>query len=77
VVNNADDNCSLISIEKFDEIFTIEPDACFKVLRKWVVIDWCQYDPFIDPNFGRWEALQVIKVRDQDKPVVTCERWTM
>ncbi|MBK7244875.1 MAG: HYR domain-containing protein [Saprospiraceae bacterium] len=73
VVNNADDNCSLISIEKFDEIFTIEPDACFKVLRKWVVIDWCQYDPFIDANFGRWEALQVIKVRDQDKPVVTCE----
>lgn len=73
VVNNADDNCALISIEKFDEIFTIEPDACFKVLRKWVVIDWCQYDPFIDPDFGRWEALQVIKVRDQDKPVVTCE----
>ena len=73
VVNNADDNCALISIEKFDEIFTIEPDACFKVLRKWVVIDWCQYDPFIDPDFGRWEALQVIKVRDLDKPVVTCE----
>jgi len=72
VVNNADDNCSLISIEHFDETFTIEPDACFKVLRKWVVIDWCQYDPFIDPNIGRWEALQIIKVRDQDKPVVTC-----
>jgi len=72
VVNNADDNCALISIEYFDEVFTIEPDACFKVLRKWVVIDWCQYDPFIDPNVGRWERLQVIKVRDQDKPVVTC-----
>jgi hypothetical protein len=72
VVNNADDNCALISIEYFDETFTIEPDACFKVLRRWVVIDWCQYDPFIDPDNGRWERLQVIKVRDQDKPVVTC-----
>ncbi|MBK7800580.1 MAG: HYR domain-containing protein [Saprospiraceae bacterium] len=72
VINNADDNCALLSIEYFDEIFNIEPDACFKVLRRWVVIDWCQYDPFIDPNFGRWEALQVIKVRDQDRPVVTC-----
>ncbi|MBK7880426.1 MAG: HYR domain-containing protein [Saprospiraceae bacterium] len=72
VINNANDNCSLISIEHFDEIFTIEPDACFKVLRKWVVIDWCQYDPFIDPTKGRWERTQIIKVRDQDKPVVTC-----
>jgi hypothetical protein len=72
VINNADDNCALLSIEYFDEIFNIEPDACFKVLRRWVVIDWCQYDPFIDPDFGRWEALQVIKVRDQDRPVVTC-----
>jgi hypothetical protein len=49
VINNADDNCALLSIEYFDEQFNIEPDACFKVLRRWVVIDWCQYDPFIDP----------------------------
>ncbi|MEP7196843.1 MAG: HYR domain-containing protein [Saprospiraceae bacterium] len=73
VINNADDNCALISIEYKDEIFTIEPDACFKILRTWTVIDWCQYDPFIDPNFGRWDALQVIKVRDKNKPVVTCQ----
>ncbi|MBK6352820.1 MAG: HYR domain-containing protein [Saprospiraceae bacterium] len=72
VINNADDNCALLSIEYFDEQFNIEPDACFKVLRRWVVIDWCQYDPFIDPNHGRWEALQVIKVRDQNRPVVSC-----
>ncbi len=72
VINNADDNCALLSIEYRDEIFTIEPDACFKILRTWIVIDWCQYDPFIDPDFGRWEATQVIKVRDRNKPVVTC-----
>jgi len=72
VINNADDNCALLSIEYFDEQFNIEPDACFKVLRRWVVIDWCQYDPFIDPDHGRWEALQVIKVRDQNRPVVSC-----
>ncbi len=72
VINNADDNCALISIEYKDEIFTIEPDACFKVLRTWTVIDWCQYDPFINANNGRWTALQVIKVRDRNKPVVEC-----
>ena len=71
VENGADDLCSLISIEYVDEIFTIEPDACFKVLRHWTVIDWCQYDPSIDPTKGRWEYLQIIKVHDTDKPVVS------
>ncbi len=71
VENNADDLCALISIEYFDEIFTIEPDACFKILRTWVVIDWCQYDPNIDPTKGRWEYLQIIKVHDNDKPTVS------
>ncbi|MBK9270565.1 MAG: HYR domain-containing protein [Saprospiraceae bacterium] len=72
VINNADDNCALLSIEYSDDVFTIEPDACLKVLRTWTIIDWCQYDPFIDPDKGRWQRLQVIKVRDQDKPVVSC-----
>ncbi|MDQ3141738.1 MAG: T9SS type A sorting domain-containing protein [Bacteroidota bacterium] len=72
IENNADDNCALIAIAHFDEIFTIEPDACFKILRRWVVIDWCQYDPNLTGNNGRWEFTQVIKVRDDVKPVVTC-----
>ncbi len=72
IVNGADDACTLIAIQNFDEVFTIEPDACYKILRKWVVIDWCQYDPNIDPRKGRWEFTQVIKVKDTKKPVVTC-----
>ena len=72
IVNGADDACTLIAIQNFDEVFTIEPDACYKILRKWVVIDWCQYDPNIDPRKGRWEFTQVIKVRDTKKPEVTC-----
>ncbi len=70
IENNADDLCALISIEYTDEIFTIEPDACYKVLRHWTVIDWCQYDPSLSPTNGRWEYLQIIKVHDTDKPVV-------
>ena len=71
VENHSDDLCALISIEYYDELFTIEPDACFKVLRHWIVIDWCQYDPNLDPTRGRWEYLQIIKVHDTDKPVIT------
>lgn len=73
IENNSDDLCALISIEYTDEIFTIEPDACFKVLRHWTVIDWCQYDPSIDPVNGRWSYLQIIKVHDTDKPVISVE----
>ncbi|MBK9377267.1 MAG: hypothetical protein IPM86_02895 [Saprospiraceae bacterium] len=69
-MNNADDNCALIAIEYDDEVFTIEPDACLKVIRTWIVIDWCQYDPSRNILTGRWEYQQVIKVRDNDDPVV-------
>lgn len=72
VLNGADDNCALISIEYKDETFTIEPDACLKIIRTWTVIDWCQYEPFRNPGQGRWEHQQVIKIRDRQKPVVTC-----
>jgi hypothetical protein len=74
VEHGGDDNCALIAIEYKDEIFRIEPDACIKIIRTWTVLDWCQYDPF-DPNWkgsGRWTHTHVIKVRDEDAPVVTC-----
>jgi len=74
VEHGGDDNCALIAIEYKDEFFTVEPDACIKIIRTWTVLDWCQYDPF-DPNWkgsGRWTHTHVIKVRDEDAPVVTC-----
>ncbi len=72
IVPGADDHCSLIAIEHTDQIFTGEKDVCYVILRKWVVIDWCQYDPKIDPNIGRWEFTQFIKVSDREKPEVNC-----
>ena len=65
-----EDNCSLVAVSYDDERFDIVPDACFKILRTWTIIDWCQYDPLIDPDFGRWEYLQVIKVNDQQEPTI-------
>ncbi len=73
VVSGSKDHCNLIAIENFDEIFIGEPNACYKVLRRWVVIDWCQFEPNINgPDKGRWEHLQLIEVHDQIKPVVRC-----
>ena len=65
-------SCSFAGVSHTDEIFDIAAPACFKILRKWVVLDWCQYDPNIPNSPGRWEHTQVIKVFDYDKPKLVC-----
>ena len=39
-----DDNCSLIGVTYKDTRFDFVDGACYKILREWSVIDWCQYD---------------------------------
>ena len=73
VVNGGDDNCAMIAIDYKDDYLIIEKDACFKILRQWIVVDWCQYNPLKNPYDGRWEYLQVIKVVDKEDPVVSAQ----
>lgn len=43
-----DNTCSLVAYKYDDEVFTFNNsngDACFKILRKWKVIDWCKFYP--------------------------------
>ncbi|MFQ5447409.1 MAG: hypothetical protein ACE5FF_10780, partial [Saprospiraceae bacterium] len=35
------DNCELIASSYTDQVFTVVPDACFKIARTWTVINWC------------------------------------
>ncbi|TAK43273.1 MAG: T9SS type A sorting domain-containing protein [Saprospiraceae bacterium] len=35
------DNCEMIAISYEDLIYTTVPDACYKIVRKWAVINWC------------------------------------
>ena len=45
---------------------------CYKVLRKWQVIDWCQYDQNAPNNtIGYWEYDQTIMITDGVAPSVT------
>jgi len=41
----SDDECEQIGIQYKDEVFTIEEEACYKIVRTWTLIDWCIYDP--------------------------------
>jgi hypothetical protein len=70
IFNN--NSCSFAGVSHSDEVFDIAAPACFKILRKWVVLDWCQYNPNIPNSPGRWEHTQVIKVFDYEKPKLNC-----
>ncbi|HLP96316.1 MAG TPA: HYR domain-containing protein, partial [Saprospiraceae bacterium] len=39
------EDCELLGVSYQDEVFTVVPDACFKIERSWQIINWCTYDP--------------------------------
>ncbi|HMW40118.1 MAG: T9SS type A sorting domain-containing protein [Saprospiraceae bacterium] len=65
-------HCNLITQDYFDEVHN-SIEGCFYALRKWVIIDWCEYDPLIDPDLGRWTFTQTLEITDRDKPEVHCQ----
>jgi hypothetical protein len=65
-------NCTNTGINYTDDFFNIAFPGCYKILRKWVVIDWCSYDPENPQAGGRFEDTQIIKIEDNSPPVLTC-----
>jgi hypothetical protein len=43
------EDCELLATSYTDEIYTVVPDACFKIERTWNVINWCTYNPNLNP----------------------------
>jgi hypothetical protein len=41
------EDCELLGVSYEDQIFTVVPDACFKIERTWTIINWCTYNPNI------------------------------
>jgi hypothetical protein len=39
------EDCELLGVTYEDEIFTVVPDACFKIERNWKIINWCTFNP--------------------------------
>ena len=75
-----DDFCSMVAATYSDRIFNVVDGACYKILRDWTVIDWCQYgdDPVYlglpgHPYEGMWVHTQIIMVNDYNAPVFTSE----
>jgi hypothetical protein len=62
--------CDLAAATYEDRVFDFSNDdqACFKILRTWTVIDWCQINT---PSGGIWSHIQVIKVMNTVAPVIS------
>jgi len=44
-----ENNCNIVTATFHDDTFTFVDGACIKIVRNWVIIDWCVYEP--SPNF--------------------------
>ncbi|MFT4536245.1 MAG: hypothetical protein ACI9P5_003621 [Saprospiraceae bacterium] len=64
--------CSLVGYNVASDTFQFEDGACFKIINEWTVIDWCQYDPNATNPEGIWSHIQIIKVLDDEAPIMTC-----
>ncbi len=62
--------CDLIGYSIESDTFQFEDGACYKIINHWTVIDWCQYEPNGFGNDGIWDHYQVIKVLDDEAPVI-------
>ncbi len=68
-----DDECALVAASYKDERYRFinGSDACYKIIRRWTVIDWCQ--KLKDGSYVRWYHEQIIKVIDNENPVITSD----
>jgi hypothetical protein len=73
-----EDACDLVGYSFEDHVFPFfnsnGGNACLKIIRKWKVIDWCEFE--FDPRTGRYQYEtyiheQVIKVNDVVDPFFT------
>jgi len=39
------EDCELLGVSFTDELYTVVPDACYKIERTWHIINWCTYNP--------------------------------
>lgn len=63
-----EDKCDLVGITWKDDTFPFAGNnACFKIIRTWKVIDWCQ---FTNGRYTEWEYQQVIKVNNNIAPMI-------
>lgn len=58
------DSCAMVVVGHTDDRFDVSFPACYKIFRKWTVMDWCTNQ--------QWTHVQKLIVMDNTSPVITC-----
>ena len=71
----AQGQCDLVGYNWDDEIFSAVPgqEACFKIIRHWTLINWCET---VDDDYTTYEYDQVLIVSNTIDPEVSCAAVT-
>ena len=65
------DACDIIAVTFTDDtIRTVLNDDAVKILRRWVIIEECQFRMNDPLNPGIWENTQIIELEDPDAPTI-------
>jgi len=62
--------CDVLGYHVDDTVFEIAQDACYKIFRKFTVINWCVYDHQSSSGYGKWTHTQIIKVVENTPPTI-------
>lgn len=68
-----DDACSLVAYTFEDQTFQFVDGACFKILRTFTVIDWCQFNQSNPSAGGTDQHTQIIYLNNTVAPTITFE----
>lgn len=67
------DECDQIAVTYEDTNLPAQSGGCKKVLRKWIIVDFCQFDPNTTPRKGYWEYTQTINITNSLPPTLGFE----
>jgi hypothetical protein len=73
------ETCELVAVSYEDVVYTVVPDACYKIARTWTVINWCVVGSNIDQEVveASEEDLNIDLDGDGDKdPRTFRDSWT-
>lgn len=64
--------CGLVAVSYQDALYDVAEPSCFKIVRTWSVLDWCNFDAAQPDNGAVFTHEQVIKVIDHTAPALQC-----
>lgn len=65
-----------LTYEDSNPIVSNSNGICYKILRKWTVVDWCRYRPTNPDHYAIYGTQELI-IRNSDSPIIECPEMIM